>query len=164
MSSGSSASTVAAVSLSTTELAAWRGFLRAHARIAGELDAQLREEHGLALSSYEVLMLLGEAPGGRMRISELSAATLLSMSGASRLVDRLVKTGLVAKEACAEDGRGAQARLTTAGRERLAPARVTHLAGVREAFLSRLDADDLEALARAWERVNGAPEVDPQPG
>lgn len=155
---GSSGAPVAE-SLTTTELSAWRGFLRAHARIAGELDAHLREEHGLSLSSYEVLMLLGETPAGRMRISELSDATLLSMSGASRLVDRLVRAGLVVKEACAEDGRGAQARLTDAGRERLAPARATHLAGVREVFLSRLDADDLQALARAWERVNGAPEV-----
>ena len=53
-------------------------------------------------------MLLGTSPRGRMRISELSAATLLSVSGMSRMVDRLVREGLVVRESCEEDGRGAE--------------------------------------------------------
>ena len=105
--------------LAPLELGAWRGLLRVHAALIREMDAEMRARHGISLSAYEVLMLLGDAPRRRMRVSELSAATLLSVSGVSRLVDRLVRDGLVLKEACEEDGRGAEAVLTPMGRGRL---------------------------------------------
>ena len=111
--------------------------LRVHAALIREMDAEMRARHGISLSAYEVLMLLGDAPRRRMRVSELSAATLLSVSGVSRLVDRLVRDGLVHKEACEEDGRGAEAVLTPTGRGRLRAARASHLADVRRRFLSR---------------------------
>ena len=140
-------------SLSPVELAAWRGMLRAHAAVVRRLDEHLRAGHGMSLSSYEALMLLGEAPGRRLRISELSSATLLSVSGMSRMVDRLEREGLVARRSCETDGRGAEVVLTDAGRERLRAARVSHLAGVRDEFLSRVAEDDLRTLARVWEDV-----------
>src|SRR5512145_2677746 len=93
--------------LTPLELGAWRGMLRAHAELTLRLDAELQARHGISLTSYEVLMLLADAPRGRMRVSALSAATLLSVSGVSRMIDRLVREGLVVKEACEEDGRGA---------------------------------------------------------
>ena len=102
------------------------------------------------LSGYEVLMLVGDAPGRRMRVSELSSATLLSVSGISRLVDRLARDGLVVKEACEEDGRGARVALTPAGRGRLRAARASHLADVRRRFLSRFGDGELEAMAGFW--------------
>ena len=89
----------------------------------------------------------------RMRVSELSAATLLSVSGVSRLVDRLVRDGLVLKEACEEDGRGAEAVLTSMGRGRLRAARASHLADVRRRFLSRFADDELRELAGFWARL-----------
>lgn len=141
--------------LTPAELAAWRGLLRAHASVVGRLDDELRRAHAMSLTTYEALMLLGEAAGGRLRVSELSSATLLSVSGMSRMVDRLEREGLVERRACETDGRGAEVVLTDEGRERLRAARATHLAGVRNAFLTRLDDDDLRALARAWERVGG---------
>lgn len=142
--------------LTAVELAAWRGMLRAHATIVGRLDEDLRGAHGMSLTSYEALMLLGEAPGRRLRISELSAASLLSVSGMSRLVDRLEREGLVERRSCATDGRGAEVVLTGAGRERLRAARATHLAGVRREFLSRLAEDDLRAVARIWADVGAS--------
>jgi DNA-binding MarR family transcriptional regulator len=141
--------------LTPLELGAWRGMLRAHARLTREMDAELRARHGISLSAYEVLMLLGDAPRRRMRVSELSAATLLSVSGVSRLVDRLVREGLVAKEACEEDGRGAEAVLTPMGRGRLRAARAGHLADVRRRFLERFSDEELAELARLWERLEG---------
>jgi DNA-binding MarR family transcriptional regulator len=139
--------------LTGLELRAWRGMLAAHASMVRRLDADLRAHHGISLTSYEVLMLLGQTPSRRMRISELSAATLLSVSGVSRMVDRLARQGLVEKEACEEDGRGAQAVLTAMGRGRLRAARAAHLAAVRAGFLERFDEAELEALGGFWDRI-----------
>ena len=139
--------------LTPLELGAWRGMLRAHALLTREMDADLRARHGISLSAYELLMLLADAPGRRMRVSELAGATLLSVSGISRLVDRLVREGLVVKEACDEDGRGAEVALTTMGRGRVRAARASHLADVRGRFLSRFDDGELRELAAFWDRV-----------
>ena len=89
------ASDVNDLALTASELAAWRGLLRAHSALAQELDLELRETHDLSLHEYEVLLLLSEAPGGRMRMSELATAVLLSQSGLTRLVDRLARSGSV---------------------------------------------------------------------
>jgi DNA-binding MarR family transcriptional regulator len=140
--------------LAPLELAAWRGLLRAHADLTREMDAELRERHGITLSAYELLMLLGDAPRRRLRVSELSAATLLSVSGVSRLVDRLARDGLVVKEACEEDGRGAEVALTPMGRGRLRAAQASHLADVRRRFLSRFADPELEEMAGFWSRLD----------
>jgi DNA-binding MarR family transcriptional regulator len=145
--------TSAVTQLSDLELAAWRGFLRLHSALVRELDRELEVAHGLPLTQYEVLIHLNNAPGKRLRMSELASSVLLSQSGVTRLVDRLERDGLVVREPCPSDRRGLHARLTEEGSRRLAEARPTHLAGVRERFLSRLDDDELRALAAVWERV-----------
>jgi DNA-binding MarR family transcriptional regulator len=139
--------------LSPAELAAWRGFLQAYALLVRRLDAELEREHGLALTSYEVLLFLAGAPDRRLRMSELAASLLLSQSGATRLVDRLARRGLVRRERCETDGRGFYAVLTPGGAELLAEARPTHLGGVRRLFLERLSAGELAVLAAVWERL-----------
>lgn len=139
--------------LTSLELDAWRGMLAVHTALVRRLDADLRARHGLSVTSYEVLMLLGDAPRGRLRVSELSGATLLSVSGMSRMVDRLVREGLVVKESCEEDGRGADVALTASGRARLRAARASHLAGVRREFLSRFTDDELRAMGAFWARL-----------
>jgi len=135
------------------ELRAWRGMLRAHAVMAKALDAQLEAAHGLQLSSYEVLMYLADAEDERMRMCDLASSILLSRSGLTRLVDRLAREGLIERVACDDDARGQFAKLTPQGREKLAAARVTHLEGVRELFLDRFTAAELEVLGDAWDRV-----------
>ncbi len=147
------AADVACGGLTGRELAAWRGFLRAHSALVRELDAQLVAAHGLPLSSYEVLLFLDAAPDGRMRMSELAESVLLSRSGVTRLADRLEADGLIERVACPTDRRGLHAVITERGRARLAEARPTHLAGVRAAFLSRFDEDELDQLAGFWERL-----------
>jgi DNA-binding MarR family transcriptional regulator len=142
--------------LSAKELAAWRGMLQVHSGLIARLDAELEREHGLPLTSYEVLLHLANSDTGTLRMGELADRLFLSRSGLTRLVDRLVKAGLVEREVCESDRRGYFARLTDAGRERFDQARPTHLRGVREHFLSKLDPNDLDALARAWDKVGGA--------
>jgi DNA-binding MarR family transcriptional regulator len=138
---------------SDLELDAWRGFLRTHATLVRELDEELTERHGLPLSSYDVLIQLDETPEGRLRMSQLADAVLLSRSGLTRLVTRLERQGLLERADCPNDARGAFAAITDKGRERLAEARTTHRAGVRERFLDRLGEREQRQLAKAWSRV-----------
>src|SRR6202167_6222588 len=140
-------------SLSEAELRAWRGLLRAHASLAKRLESRLEREHGLQLSSYEVLQHLIDAPGGRMRMCDLAEQAQLSRSGLTRLVDRLERDELLGRCSCEHDARGAYACLTELGRERLAEARGTHLAVVREHFFSRFSEGELSALADLWDRI-----------
>lgn len=141
------------VLLSKRELAAWRGFLRVHAALARDLDAELVASHGLPLSSYEVLLTVADAPDERMRMSEIADSVLLSRSGVTRLVDRLERDGLVERIPCEDDARGQYAVLTPRGREAFDAARTTHLAGVRRRFLERLEPDELRGMAAYWERL-----------
>jgi DNA-binding MarR family transcriptional regulator len=139
--------------LSARELAAWRGFLRVHSGIVRELNTELELTHALPLAHYEVLLYLDAAPCGKLTMSELAQSVLLSQSGVTRLVDRLVRSGLVVREGCSEDRRVMYARLTDEGREALVEARPTLIEGVRQRFLARFDDAELDVLADAWERV-----------
>jgi DNA-binding MarR family transcriptional regulator len=139
--------------LTERELRAWRGMLRAHAALTKALDGDLESAHGLPLTSYEVLMYLNDAEGRRMRMRDLATSVILSRSGLTRLVDRLEREGLIRRESCPSDARGAYAAITPAGVDRLAEARATHLDGVRSRFLSHFSEQELDALGDAWERV-----------
>ncbi|MFP5023159.1 MarR family winged helix-turn-helix transcriptional regulator [Pseudonocardia phyllosphaerae] len=130
------------------ELASWRSFLRAHSGITKALEVELEVEQRLSLAAYDVLVQLSEAPGHRLRMTELADAVLLSRSGVTRLVDRLERAALVTRSKVADDGRGVSAELTVAGYERLRVAAVTHMRGIREHFADRLDDADLTALER----------------
>lgn len=132
--------------LTAGELQAWRMFLRAHTQVLRSLEAELVVEHALPLASYDVLVQLSEAPGRRLRMTELADRVLLSRSGLTRLVDRLAREGLVERASCPSDARGTHAVLTEAGLQRLQDAWPTHLRGVTEHVTSKLTADELEQL------------------
>lgn len=136
--------------LSTLELDAWRGFLRAHAGLTRELDEELERGEGLSLTEYDVLVQLADAPEAGLRMSELAEAVLLSRSGLTRLVDDLERRGLVERARCPEDARGLNARITERGHRRRSEAAATHLEGVRRRFHRRLSDDQLEELQRVW--------------
>jgi DNA-binding MarR family transcriptional regulator len=138
--------------LADHELAAWRGMLEVHARVTQLLDAEMHAEHGLSVSAYEVLMLLADAPEHRMRMSDIAQRVLLSRSGCTRLVDRLVELGYVTRCAASTDGRGLNAQLTTAGLDTTAAARATHREGVRRLFFEHLTVTDQIALGDIWAR------------
>jgi DNA-binding MarR family transcriptional regulator len=113
----------------------------------------MEAQHGLPLTSYEVLMYLADAEHQKMRMCDLAESVILSRSGLTRLVDRLEREGLLVRETCSSDARGAYAKLTPEGRERLQAARLTHLAQVRALFLDRLSPEELELLGGIWERL-----------
>lgn len=136
------------------ELAAWRGMLEIHSRVTRRLDAQMRAAHGLSVSEYEVLMFLTDAPGHRMRMSDIADQVLLSRSGCTRLINRLVALRDVTRTEDSRDGRGLYAELTASGLEKAAAARVTHRTGVRRFFLDHLTAADQLALGDIWSRCD----------
>lgn len=131
----------------------WRAFLQAHARITRRLDEELRAEHDLSLAEYDALLTIANAPERRIRMRQLADRVILSKSGVTRLIDRLVLDGLVQRDACLSDARGAEAVLTPTGLDRLRRASRTHLRGVDAHFLGALDAADLAAIQRAMQAV-----------
>ncbi|HWC81967.1 MAG TPA: MarR family transcriptional regulator [Pseudonocardiaceae bacterium] len=135
------------------ELHVWRSFLRAHAKVIRALEAELLAAQRLSLASYDVLVQLAEAPGRRLRMTELADAVLLSRSGVTRLVDRLERDGLVQRGPVDSDGRGVVAVLTEAGLDRLRAATGVHLSGVVRHFVEVLDPEELDPLGRACERL-----------
>src|SRR5439155_259334 len=137
------------------ELAAWRGFLRTHARLLRHLDRQLTDEQGLPTSSYEVLLRLAEAPRGRMRMKDIAESLLLSRSGLSRVVDDLERKGYVARQACATDARGTEAVIMRSGRSAFRKAQNSHLRSVRAEFLGKLSETQLRQFADAARKAFG---------
>lgn len=135
-------------------LGPWRSFLQAHARLVRRLDTELRAAHGISLPEYEALLHLGRSPERRLRMTQLAGQVLLSKSGVTRLVDRLVADGLVERSTCPTDARGAEAVLTSLGLERLRSAAQTHLDGVDRYFVSAVDPDDLAAIDRAMDAIS----------
>ena len=130
----------------------WQAFLRASIRLMERLDAEL-EGHGVSLADYEILVHLSGEPAGELRMTELASRTLVSRSGLTRRLDRLVDSGLVERRSCPTDRRGVFAVLTDAGRARLEAAAPTHVEGVRRHFISQLRGQDLHALADSLNAV-----------
>ncbi len=131
----------------------WRAFLQAHARITRRLDEELRAEHDLSLAEYDALLNIAQAPGRRIRMRQLSDRVILSKSGVTRLIDRLVADGLVERSACLVDARGAEAVLTESGLARLREASRTHLRGINEHFLEPLGDTDVSVIESAMRAV-----------
>jgi DNA-binding MarR family transcriptional regulator len=140
--------------LSEPEMEAWRGLVRSTTGLLAVLDNELQAEHGLTLGDYEVLVHLSEAPDSAIRMSDLAGRLHLSPSGITRRIDGLVKTGLVERRKCPSDRRGSNAVLTPLGLKTLATAAPTHVRGVREHFVDRLDARSLADLAAALSAID----------
>jgi DNA-binding MarR family transcriptional regulator len=136
-----------------TRLESWVSFLRAHAAITRQLNADLLADHGLTLSDYEVLLRLSNAEGGMMRRVDLAESVLLTASGITRLLDGLERAGCVEKAACASDARVSYAKLTPAGRRKLREAASTHRTGIEELFTGRFSDDELERLGELLSRL-----------
>ncbi|HEX4244120.1 MAG TPA: MarR family winged helix-turn-helix transcriptional regulator [Acidimicrobiales bacterium] len=115
------------------------------------LERRLESNSGLTNQSFDVLIRLARTPGNRLRMSELAAQTLLSPSGLTRSVDRLEDAGLVVRETCPEDRRGAFAALTVEGKavmDEAIPRHVAHLDELLHGVLTLEEEQALEALLR----------------
>jgi DNA-binding MarR family transcriptional regulator len=134
-------------------LAAWWQLMAAHARLVQRVGGDLAAVSALPLGSYNVLRLLQEAPGCRLRLGELASAVHLTRSGVTRLVNRLERAGLLRREGHAQDRRGSCAILTDRGREELRHARAVFERVVAEQFGSRLSDAEAETLNAVLGRI-----------
>src|SRR5438477_1901554 len=133
-------------------LEAWRSLLRAHATLMRQLDTDLEKKTGLALADFDVLAQLALA-GGELRMTDLAARALISRSGMTRRVARLVDEGLVRRAEADADGRGVVVALTDAGVARLAETAPAHARGISKLFVAQLDDEELAILERALGKV-----------
>jgi DNA-binding MarR family transcriptional regulator len=117
--------------LTADEQDAWRAYLASSRLLVHALDRQLTAAAGLSFVEYEVLVVLSEAPGRRMRMRDLAGATLSTRSGTTRTVIRLEQAGWVRRVECSDDRRGTEAELTHAGMAKLRAAAPGHVAAVR---------------------------------
>ncbi|UMO99818.1 MarR family winged helix-turn-helix transcriptional regulator [Amycolatopsis sp. EV170708-02-1] len=133
----------------------WRAFIEGSVRFVDLLDRRLRDEHGLSLAEFELLVRLSEAPGRSMRMADLAESAYYSRSRLSHRVNGLETRGLVQRESTADDGRGVRARLTDQGHETLRRAAPDNLRTVREHFVDVIAPEDLRAVGRAMRAVAG---------
>ncbi|MFG1695813.1 MarR family winged helix-turn-helix transcriptional regulator [Nonomuraea sp. NPDC049309] len=142
--------------LDSTEMAAWRAFLSTFHLLERRIEEQLKSTAGLTHPQYEILVRLSEAPGRRMRMTELARGVVASKSALTYQVTQLEKAGLVARETCPSDDRGVLAVLTDEGMrclERVAPG---HLEVVRAYLIDRLSREELQAMTDAMRRAEQA--------
>ena len=133
-------------------LEAWRSLLQAHATLLRRLETDLARQTGLALADFDVLAQLAVA-NGELRMTDLAARALISRSGMTRRVARLVDEGLVRRANIEGDGRGVMVGLTDAGLARLAETAPIHARGIEQLFVAQLDDQELALLRSALDKV-----------
>lgn len=138
--------------LTDQQFEAWKAFLWAQTAVLRVLDAELEAEQGMPLTYFDVLIQLWRA-GGRLRMSDLADAVLLSRSGITRLVDRMGRDGLVRREPCPTDRRALYAVLTSEGKKALRKALPVHLRGIAEHFGRHLSDPEAKTLSTALGRL-----------
>ena len=132
--------------LSEQEQSAWRAHLRLHRELSARLNRQLQSDSQLSLPDYEVLVQLSEAPEGRMRPFEMLLSMQWEQSRLSHQLSRMQRRGLVCREECSADGRGAFIVLTACGRAAVEAAAPGHAAMVRELFIDAMTPEQIGVL------------------
>ncbi len=122
-------------------------------RLTAEIGHRLSARSGLSSQDYAVLVMLTDQPDGRARLYQIADALGWEKSRLSHHINRMEKRGLVSKQRCSEDGRGADVVVTPGGREAIEEAAPGHVADVRELFVERLTEDQLESMAAIAEAV-----------
>lgn len=139
--------------LDEEEQRTWRAFLEATQLLIDQLDRELQRDAGLPHTYYEILVRLSESPGRSMRMSELAERSLSSRSRLSHAAARLEETGLVRREPCPQDRRGALAVLTEKGFAALEAAAPGHVEGVRRHLFDRLSTAQVRQLRSISEAI-----------
>jgi DNA-binding MarR family transcriptional regulator len=124
--------------LSDDEQRAWRTYLRMSSLLPAALNRELQQDSGLTLPEYEVLVQLSETPQQRLRPFQICEALNWEQSRLSHQLTRMERRGLVSRQECAADGRGAFIGLTAAGADAIGAAAARHVAAVRRLVFDRL--------------------------
>ena len=135
--------------LDEDEQRAWRTYLRMSSLLPAALNRQLQQDCGLTLPEYEVLVSLSEAPGQRLRPFQICETLNWEQSRLSHQLTRMERRGLVTRQECAADGRGAVIELTASGAGAITAAAPRHVATVRTLIFDQLT----EAQRSAFEEA-----------
>ena len=145
--------------LDADEQRAWRAYLRMQGRLTARLNRQLQADSALSLADYEVLVHLTDTTDGRLRPFELQRGLQWEQSRLSHHLTRMERRGLVRREECADDGRGAFVVITEEGRRDITAAAPGHVETVRRLFFDGLTREQVAALellaAEVLDRLDG---------
>ena len=139
--------------LSKEEEKAWRGFVALRIGLVGHLARQLAQDSGITEAEFEVLVVVSEAPGQRIRSRDLGKALNWERSRLSHQITRMEERGMVAREQCENDARGFDVVLTKAGLKAIQGAAPAHLEGVRHCFIDLLTPAQMKTLSSIAEVV-----------
>jgi len=142
--------------LSEDEQRAWRTYLRLGSLLPAALNRQLQQDSGLTLPEYEVLVALSEAAERRLRPFQICDALNWEQSRLSHQLTRMERRGLVQRQECEADGRGAFIALSPAGADAIREAAPQHVAAVRRLVFDRLSGAELTAFEQACSIILGA--------
>lgn len=138
--------------LNPREMKAWRSYIIASRRLLEALENDL-DGHDLSMADYEVMAQLSEAPGRRMRMSELADLAMISKSRLSHRMKVMEKSGWIKREECSEDRRGSWAVMTEKGWRAIVAAAPDHVASVRKRFIDQLSVREQENLTSAFNHL-----------
>lgn len=147
--------------LNKQEIEAWQGLLHAYSTATGTIDAELQAAGLLPLAWCDVLLELSQAPREGLRMQDLAQRVALSKSGMTRLVDRLVEAGLLARLNCPSDRRVLYATISELGRQRIEETWPTYAAAIRRHFLDHLSPGRIAAIAGGLAAVANAEKKSP---
>jgi DNA-binding MarR family transcriptional regulator len=142
--------------LGPDEWESWGALMMLHRTVVQDLDTQLRRRHDLAVTEFDVLITLFNSPDQHLRMSELAWRVLLSPAGATHLVTRLERDGLVRREVDPADGRKWFAVLTPEGDDALKAARPTHNEVLRRTLVAATTPADRRRLRQIWKKLSTA--------
>lgn len=133
----------------STELAAWREYIEAADEMKRAVSSAMQEQSGVSSGDYSVLLALSEADAHRLRSSALADGIGWERSRLSHHLGRMEKRGLVGRERCGDDNRGAWITLTPEGSRLFRTASAAHFPVIRRLFVDALDVDELNAVRTA---------------
>src|SRR5688572_22157232 len=139
----------------------WRRWLRLNALLPGALHRELQADAGLSLPDFDVLVQLTDSPEGRVRVSDLARGLHWERSRVSHHITRMERRGVVRREECRDDGRGAWVVLTEQGRAVIEQAAPAHVATVRRLVFDALTPQEAEVMAEVIEKVLARLEGEP---
>ena len=139
--------------LTKAEERSWRAYRRMRTLLDLQVTRDLARDSGLSDADYDVLSTLTEIPDHRWRASELAARLLWSSSRLSHHVGRMERRGLVAREGCDADGRGATLTLTAKGWRTIQEAAPAHVETVRRLVFEGLSGAQVRSLRAFTESV-----------
>jgi DNA-binding MarR family transcriptional regulator len=127
--------------------------VRTHRKLTETLGREMEEASGIPLVFFDVLIHVAAAPDGYLTMSRLSTDISLTTGGVTRLVDRMVEAGLVAREHCPKDRRSIHVVLTPEGDAVLGRAVAAHMESIDRHLMANLDTNERAALSAALLKV-----------